>query len=82
MDDVLATTGHRDAVRESWSGCHEWSRQTDGRSLLEVPIRLVLARSKAEAPRLLAKGVHLARDHALNGCGAWITASTSCPIGS
>ena len=43
MDDVLATTGHRDAVRESWSGCHEWSRETDGRSLLEVPIRLVLA---------------------------------------
>ena len=43
MEDVLATTGHRDAVRESWSGCHEWSRQTDGRSLLEVPIRLVLA---------------------------------------
>ena len=43
MDDVLAATGHRDAVRESWSGCHEWSRETDGRSLLEVPIRLVLA---------------------------------------
>ena len=43
MDDVLATTGHRDPVRESWSGCHEWSRETDGRSMLEVPIRLVLA---------------------------------------
>ena len=40
---LACLSSHRDAVRESWSGCHEWSRETDGRSLLEVPIRLVLA---------------------------------------